>query len=288
MGVSVIVCVKQVMNTRVPLQIVEGSNLVVQSEPEPVYIIDPASRCALEEAMSLKQRLGAEVTAITAGPSSAEKVLRICLARGADRVVHILCPQEMALDVWVTTVILSQEIKKQRCDLLLCGDKSLDDCGGQVGPALAELLGFPQVTRVIALKVQTRHKRLVAQRLLERGDREIVECPLPALISVMALAHELRYVSVHRRLLVRDNPVERYDASLLDVSSQQLCRTVAVDWPRPRPKKITMPDSTMSAAERMLFLMSGGQTKKEGGIFEGSAEEAADRVIEFLQERGFL
>lgn len=288
MGVSVIVCVKRVMNTRVPLEIVPGSNLVVQGEPQPVFILDPAARCALEEAMGLKQRLGAVVTAITVGPASAEEVLRICLARGADRAIHILCPQEMAMDPWGTTVVLSQEIKKQRYDLLLCGDKSLDDCGGQVGPALAELLGLPQVTRVIALEVQTEHKRLVAQRLLERGDREIVECTLPALISVTALANEPRYVSVHRRLRVRDELVERFDVRSLGVSSEPLCRTIAVDWPRPRPKKIAMPASSMSAAERMRFLMSGVQTNKQGGLFEGSVEGAVDRLIEFLQDRGIL
>ena len=288
MCIRVIVCVKQVMDTRVPLQIVEGKNLVVQSEPQPIYLMNPADRSALEEAMNLKQRLGAEVVAITAGPSSAEEILRTCLARGADRVLHILCPQGIALDAWATAMILNQEIKKERYDLVICGDKSLDDGGGQVGPALAELLGLPQVTRVIALEVQTAHERLIAQRLLERGDREIIECPLPALISVTALAREPRYVSVHRRLLVRDNLVERREVSLLGVSPEQLCQVIAVGWPRPRPKKIAMPDTTMSAAERMNFLISGGQTKKEGGIFEGSVEGTVDLVIEFLQERGFL
>lgn len=288
MGVSVMVCVKQVMDARVPLQILEERNLVLQNEPQPVYIMNPADRCALEEAMSLKQRFGAEVVAITAGPSRAEEMLRICLARGADRGVHILCPQEMAPDAWGTALLLSEEIKKGRYDLVMCGDKSLDEGGGQVGPALAELLDLPQVTRVVALEVQTAHKRLIAQRLLERGDRKIVECPLPALISMTALANEPRYVSVHRQLLVRDNLVERHEVSYLDVSPEQLCQKIAVDWPRPRPKKIAMPDTTMSAAERIDFLVSGGRTEKSGCVFEGSPEEASDRIIELLQERGFL
>lgn len=288
MGVSVMVCVKQVMDARVPLQILEGKNLVLQNEPQPVYIMNPADRCALEEAMSLKQRFGAEVVAITAGPSRAEEVLRICLARGADRGVHILCPQEMAPDAWSTALLLSEEIKKQRYDLVMCGDKSLDDGGGQVGPALAELLDLPQVTRVVALEVQVEHKRLIAQRLLERGDREAIECPLPALITVTASANKPRYVSVHRCLLVRNGLVDRCAPPPPGVVAERLCQLSSISWPRPRPRKIPTPGRDMPAAERMTFLMFGGQTKKEGGIFEGSAEAAADLVVEFLEERGFL
>lgn len=289
MGLRIAVCVKQVLDPRVPLQIVEEDNLVEQSGPQPVYLMNPADRCALEEGMSLKQGLGAEVVAITVGPNRAEEALRLCLARGADRGVHILCPAGRPWDAWATTLVLCEAIRKQSYDLVLCGDKSLDYGGGQVGPALAELLDLPQVTRVIAMEVAAGHQRVIAQRLLERGDREIVECPLPALISVTALGRQPCYVSVHRGLLVRDHLLEKHDiSSLLPVSPEPLCKKVSVGWPRLRPKTIATPDTTSPAAERMNFLLSGGRSKNKDGLFEGSAEGAVNLVVQFLAERGFL
>jgi electron transfer flavoprotein beta subunit len=288
MVMHIIVCVKQVLDTQVPLRLEEGSRVVMQAEPEPILIMDPAARAALEEAMVLKRCFGAHVTTITAGPYHAEDVLRVCLARGADEAVHVLCPDEPSLDGWGTSLALSEEIRKHRYDLLLCGEKSLDQCAGLVGPALAERLNLPQITRVVELEVRPGQQGLTAQRLLERGDREFIEGSFPALVTMTATACEPRYVSVHRRLRVEGRPIERVTASFPGGEAEGSCHTVAVDWPRPRPKKIAVPASTMSAAERMQFLMTGGRSAKKERVFRGSAQEGVETIINFLREHGFV
>jgi electron transfer flavoprotein beta subunit len=288
MGIRVIVCVEQVMDTQVPLQIVEESNLVVQSEPQPVYFMNPADRCGLEEAMNLKQGPSTEVIAITVGPACAEGVLRTCLARGADSGIHVRCSEGALANAWATATILAREIENHPYDLIICGDQSLDNGEGQVGPILAELLNLPQVTRVIALEIKASERRLVAKRWLERGAHEIVESPVPALITVMAVANEPRYVSVNRHQLVSDTQIVRREVLDCEGNVELLCQIAGRDWPRPRPKKIAMPEATMSAADRMNFLMSGGRAQKGGGSFLGSTDKAVELVMEFLRERGFL
>ena len=62
----------------------------------------------------------------------------------------------------------------------------------------------------------------------------------------------------------------------------------SVAWPRPRAQNIEAPSPAMSAAERIKFIAVGDQAEKEGGLFVGAPEEAADRIVQLLRERGYL
>ena len=53
----------------------------------------------------------------------------------------------------------------ERWDLVLCGEASVDDYHGQVGPRLAQALGLPAVTYAARLRVEG--ERLLAERALE-------------------------------------------------------------------------------------------------------------------------
>ena len=287
MTLKLLVCATQVMDPRASLEIVEGEGAVRQREPRPVYRLNPADRHALEEAVRMKGMLDAEVAVLTAGPSAARGVLTLCLARGADRAIHVPCEEHEDQDPWMTATRLASVIKREDWSLVLCGQQTLDQAGGQVGLILAELLGLPVVTRVVGVTVDATTQRLVAQRLLERGDREVNECSLPALVAVVLAADQPEYVSVHRHLLSQDGPVTVVSgATALDV--EPLWEHVSVSWPRPRPKAIAAPGPEMSAAERIEFIAVGEQAEKEGRLFEGDPEEAADRIVELLLERGYL
>jgi len=82
---KILVCVKQVL---------DPNGLTVNRKAEKVfinreeYILDPASKAALEAASDQKQA-GAEVIAISVGPERVEDALREALARGADRAIWI-------------------------------------------------------------------------------------------------------------------------------------------------------------------------------------------------------
>ena len=58
--------------------------------------------------------------------------------------------------------------------------------------------------------------------------------------------------------------------------------------PKLRPKNILAPDSNLTAAGRMKWIMSGGIGEKKGGVVGGDPEKLASGIIEFLQERKII
>lgn len=294
---NIVVCIKQVLDPAVSLVIREDRGVVEQAEPRPIHILNPADRAALEAAMQLKALFPAtEITAITFGPARAEAVLRTALARGADRAVHISDAALPDGDAHTTALVLSRAIRQTTCDLVLCGNKTLDGGSALVGPILAEFLDLPQVTGVVTLDIDPAARRLTARRRLERGNRQIVECPLPALLTADPMLAEPRYVSVRAMERAAARPIIALDPAALGLDVDELrergalTRKIKVARPRPRTKKVFTPEASLSPAERMKLMMSGGaaQKKSSSNLLEGTPEHLAGELLRFLKEQGFL
>ena len=282
MSISVMVCVKQVLVDKLPFVPNREGRLVLNDEIQPVYALNPADRYALEHAIRLREK-GASVVALTLGPNRAQEVLKTCLARGADRAIHLVCLEE--IDVCQSTNLVAQELQLRKPDLVLCGEESLDDGWAVFGPLLAERLGWPQLTHVVALEVA--NGEILVRRQLERGDRELLACPLPAIVTVRPFGVEPQYVSVLREKQTPSEKIERRLVDCNDAPPSQL-RLVETRVPRAFPRRLSMPAPTLGAAARISFLMSGGQVKKAGDVFQGTSEQAAERIFQFLKERSFV
>ncbi|MEJ5202097.1 MAG: hypothetical protein WHV66_07650 [Anaerolineales bacterium] len=289
MSLNIVVCLKQVLDTQLPLQVDESGPRMVQDVTQPVYIINPADLSALEAAMHLKVRLGARLTALTLGTERAVDVLRHALARGADAALHLVSEKE-ELDVWTIAEQLSSTIAGLKAELILCGDSSLDGASGLVGAFIAEQLHLPLVTRAIQLELLAEQRKLRTWRQMERGARAIVECPLPALVCTSALIAQPQYVSVHRLQHTDNSRIERIAVSSVKNPALPGCTMGGISAPRLRPRKMPAPQASLSAAQRIRFLMGGAQpaAKPESKLVEGSTQEAVERVVKFLQERGLL
>ena len=181
-------------------------------------------------------------------------------------------------------------------DLILCGDAASDWSSGIVGPALAEQLELPQVTAVTRLGAFSQDEQLTTilriTRRLERGYRELVEAQLPLLITVTSDLNEPRYPSLpaHMAALAAQIPV--IDPLSLDstLGQDEADETTILEMhtPRPRPKRIAAPDSHHSAFERIGEIISGGATGRQTKLVEGSPEELARTLVDFLRGKGFL
>ena len=75
-------------------------------------------------------------------------------------------------------------------DVIFAGRQAIDGDTAQVGPQVAEKLGLPQVTYAEEI-LEVREGALVIKRRLEHGT-EVVECPIPAVVTVNASAAECR------------------------------------------------------------------------------------------------
>ncbi len=145
---NLIVCVKQVIDPEAPptsFKIDPATNKAVLPGVPPV--IDPYGEYAVEAALRIKDAQGGKTTAISLGTNLLREVIKKPLAMGADELVLL---EDEALDdgdSWTTAYALAMAIKKiGEYDLILCGREASDTNAGQVGSAIAELLGLPSVT----------------------------------------------------------------------------------------------------------------------------------------------
>ena len=290
----VLVCVKWVLDTdgTIPVD-TEANAILLAGLP---WTVSPHDRLALEEAARMKEAgICRHFTALTLGPAQAADALRVALASGADRAIHVCDPALRSADSGATGTVLARAIAALglEYDLILCGARAADTNAGLAGPAIAAELQLPLVTEVDRIEVSGQGTALVRKKL-EAGDKAMVEVPLPALLTVETGINRPRYLKLRAKLLAARHLIETHDLAALGLSpgdSSVAPRTevVAMGPPRPRGKKLFTPDSSLSAAERMRQLMSGGATQKStGGLLEGDPQTLAAKCVEFLKEKNLL
>jgi electron transfer flavoprotein alpha subunit len=150
-------------------------------------ILNPFDARAVAEAVRLRDATGGEVVAMTMGPPQAEEALRKCVGLGADRCIHLSDRAFALADTIGTSRTLALAIRKEGCDLVLCGLKTLDAETWQVPPETAAFLDHPHVTSSIGIALAG--DRLQVRRDTDDGE-ETVEVPLPAVVSVARAERE--------------------------------------------------------------------------------------------------
>ena len=194
---NVVVCVKQVPDST-NVRINPKTNTLMREGVE--SIVNPFDEHALELALVLKDRCGAEVTVISMGPPQATAVLREALARGADRAFLVSSRAFGGADTLATSYTLAAAIRKA-CDgtapdLVLFGKQAIDGDTAQVGPGVSEFLDLPLVTYVKDLELPggtgVSPVRYRATTRMDDGEHEI-EGALPAVMTVVKEAGAPRF-----------------------------------------------------------------------------------------------
>ncbi len=148
---------------------------------------------AVEQALQIAEEAdGAEVTVVTVGPDDAKDALRKALSMGADKAVHVNDEDIHGSDVFATSAILAKALEKTGFDLVVCGMASTDGAMGVLPALLAERLGLPQVTLLSEVSVED---GTVKGRRDGDAATEVLEAPLPAVVSVTDQSGEARYPS---------------------------------------------------------------------------------------------
>jgi electron transfer flavoprotein beta subunit len=287
---KIIVCVKQIHLIYARTGMDPATCFI--SEEDRINLVNPYDEVAVEEAIRIKEKLGdGEVILMTLGDLIAKRSLKRCLAMGADRLIQINDPSFRQLDPWGSSVILARAIARLEPDLILCGKEALDENGGQVGAYVADLLGLPHVSCVVKLDLFPDQRKARIHRALGKGDKEVVRSDLPALISVEKGMNEPRYPTLPNLVWAFDQKIECWDREFLGLQAsdfQPMTEVVEVYYPRPRPKRIAVPDSCLNGFERALNLLAGSKTEKKGGVLEGSPETLASEIVQFLIKNGMI
>jgi len=173
-------------------------------------IFNPEDLNALEMALQVKENYGGTINVITMGPPAATEVLRESLYRGADN-VYLLSDRRFAgSDTLATSFALKQAIvtKIPDFDIVFCGRQAIDGDTAQVGPQTAEKLDIPQLTYVEEIRELT-DKKIVVRKSLDNGS-EVVEAPIPVLLTITSTANEPRpYIA--KKLLKYRNAASKFE-----------------------------------------------------------------------------
>src|SRR6059036_1719188 len=206
---KIAVCIKRVPDSETRVKIAaDGKSL---DEAGVKFILNPYDEFAVEEALRQREKAGAgEVVVIALGPPAAQETIRTALAMGADRGV-LLETQGLHPDGLETARALAAELKDNGFDLILLGKMAIDDYNHQVGPMAAELLDLPCVTTVAHLEIAG--DKGTAEREIE-GGVEVVEFPLPAVLTTDKGLNEPRYPALKGIMAAKKKPLDVKPATL--------------------------------------------------------------------------
>ena len=195
--VHIVVAIKQVPDTTQVRIDPETNTLIREGVPS---IINPFDVHALEEGVRLKERYGGKVTLVSMGPPQAKEALQKGLSLGGDGAVLLSDRAFGGADTLATSFTLAEAVRRlgeqEPVDLVICGKQTIDGDTAQVGPGIARRLDLAQLTYVDqVVSVDEAARTITVRRKLE-GAHEVVQAPLPALLTVVKEINEPRYAAL--------------------------------------------------------------------------------------------
>lgn len=190
----IVVCVKQVPDSREIRIDPKTNTLIRQGVPAIANFYDMHG---LEEALRIKDTIGARVTVVCMGPPPAEKSLKECISLGADEAVLVTDRGFAGADTLATSYVLGLTIEKVSqtfgpVDIVFCGKQTLDGDTGQVGPGIACRLDLEQLTYVDkVVNIDADNRRITVRRHVEDGY-EVVQTSMPVLITALKELNKVR------------------------------------------------------------------------------------------------
>ena len=256
---KIIVCLKQVPGTTDVRIDPQTSTLIRQGIKN---IINPFDTYAIEEGVRLREHYGGEVTAVTMGPPQAEEALREAISVGVDAALLLSDSAFAGADTWATAYTLAQAIKKiTPYDLVICGRQTIDGDTGQVAPELAEMLQLPFVAYVSQIEAID-NGMIRVRRMVDEGY-EIVETPLPALISVTKEINTPRLPSLRGISRAKNAAIPVWNAAEIGADESM----VGLRGSNTRVIKIFFP-----------------QRHRQGEILHGELENQVDYLVSQLRD----
>ena len=255
---NIAVCVKQIPDPAVPGELDPETKTLKRKGK---LILDDSDSYGVEMALQLVDTAGGgEVALISMAPNDEVSGLRTALAMGAAKAVLVSDPALQGSDALSTAKVLTKAIERAGdVDLVITATESTDGYTGTIPAQIAELLGWPSLT--FAKQIEVTDGKVKIQRQTEAGY-DIVEAPLPAVVSVTAGVVEPRYPSFKGIMAAKNKPVDQAKTADLGLSDDQ------VGWKGARQKI----ESIEAAPERQ----AGEKIEDEG--------DAHERVVAFLEQ----
>jgi electron transfer flavoprotein beta subunit len=223
------------------------------------YVINAWDENAVETAVQLKENNGAETTLVSIGGGDNTDMIRRCYAMGIENGIHIEDPSLASADSSIFAKVLQKVYEKGDYDLIITGKQAQDTDSGQTGIILAEFLGLPCVSNVIAIEVMD-DQHIKVSRAGDAGT-EIVELELPAVVTVDVSINEPRLPAMRGVMMAKKKKIDVMDLAALGTSPDEV-------------------GSAKPKSEIVEFMKS--ETRQGGQKFEGDAADITAQVVNLL------
>ena len=204
----ILVAVKRVVDYNVKVHVLPDHSDVDTANVK--MSMNPFDEIAVEQAVRLKEAGQAdEVVAVSIGPDKTVDTLRVAMAMGADRAIHIKHP-DTKIEPLAVAKLLAAVAKREEAALVLLGKQAIDNDAGQVPQMLSALLDWP-----VAIKI-------TCVRETDTGLMK-VEGELPAVVSADLRLAEPRYVTLPNMMKAKKKPVDAIEAAdVADIGKRTL------------------------------------------------------------------
>lgn len=197
---NILVCIKQVPDVEAIKKNPETNEMILDGVPD---ILNPYDGYALEAAARLKDKNPeTKIVVLTVGPEKARAALKDCLGIAADKAYLVQTDKLAGADTLAAAHVLAAAIKKVeesegKFDAIFCGKQSSDWESAQVGPELAEFLGYPQITS--GLECEMDADGLKVSQQAENG-KCLVRIGLPCLITFTQPGYDPSFPTIKRKM----------------------------------------------------------------------------------------
>jgi electron transfer flavoprotein beta subunit len=227
-------------------------------------VINGNDEYVLEASLKLVEAAGeGEVILLAMAPANAPETLRKGLAMGAHRGVLVTDPALEGSCTHGTTRVLAAALKTLEFDLVVAGVDTSDGVAGVVPAGIAALNELPYVSYAATIEPDIAARTVRVRRITAAGY-DVLEAPMPALISGTQALGEPRYPSLKGIMAARNKEIATLSLADLGIDPSTVgtagARTRVVDT-RPPPAR---------AATRVV---------------RDAPDEAARQVVAFLAER---
>src|SRR4051812_11926081 len=244
----ILVGIKRVVDYNVRIRVKpDGSGVVTDGVK---MSINPFDEIALEEAIRIKEKGGAEaketeIVVVTIGPTDTQQQLRTALAMGADRA--LLVESASPVEPLDAARVFLKIIEKEQPFLVILGKQAIDDDNNQTGQMLAALWDRPQAT--FASKLEIAGDKASVTREVDAG-LETLEVDLPAVVTTDLRLNEPRYVKLPDIMKAKKKPLETLALATLGVEPRQRLKAVKFE-PPPQRQKGVMVKTAQELAEAL-------------------------------------
>jgi electron transfer flavoprotein beta subunit len=257
---EIIVCMKQIVDLQQIRIKRDTREAVTEGLP---FVFGEMDKNALEEAIKIKERTGGKVTVISIGSPKLKDTIKEALAVGADQAFVFLDPIYEAIDASLKAIILTKAIQKiGKFDLVLLGEGSADNYSGQTGPRLAQLLALPFVSYAKKLELVDGGIKCTRD---EEQYYEIVNSPLPAVITITSGINQPRIPSLAQILRASKKPV--------------------TEW---KPVDIGIPNEQLGQKQVIVSSNLAPVEQRKTVIFEGASDENINQLLNAMVKEGVL